>query len=824
MNARRSSIVTGFALAVLLPVLVVAETYDASTGYVTLKASDGKVSGNQTYSLTPGYQYHRWSDDQPLHTGTNYYVGAGLTAQADSSADAVIEPTLVAAGRIDPRGAWSRVYTFRDLRMLPGSSLNHNQINLKKGTITVLSEDPANPAKLNYDRNQDVGTFRLGAKVIGSASSQLAVTWTYTGYHGSTLDLNADTDWSEFLGTLTVRDDMGITLEKNVPLETPAAVRMGRNCHLNMSSAGCPCGVGELVFVENAGITNLSSALSVAGLFDTGTNARWRCESAVTAGHLVLNRGLSFVCNATAMPLLTVTKKLEIGDDVAFTYQRDPYFNPTVGKEPLKMLAMKIAPEAVQAGLPDFSKIKLTLGYFYQTWAVGQPPIHCYFTVEDDPDVSGGKCVYATHDPIVAFTGPNEWQNVYSALDGDADQVGIWSDHLFPHAGAAYSLGDRTNIVFAAADADHPNRTTTFPGDMLICKDLTTLYVTAPSAYVENLVFFGRSTIYPRERDNIHWGGNLQLCKYSDPNPATLQVIGWATFYLDSKLSGAGALNCQSYYPTKNGGATVYLTADNTDWSGALLSSWYKQNDSTPDTDVNLHTRVVVGDGKSLGGDSGAFRYDAIQLANYTEVRFTNTTAMAVANRGIVVTDNGELRVDAAQTATVASPVTLNGVLRKTGAGSLALAGGVRYGLNSDLADETAPTEGRNVIRVEGGDLKIAQAEGVAFSLAAGVRLLVDAESGPLSDTTAATPFVSDDGLVRIAPDAATTAKPERGLVLPLLRVSSAAADAIDAAKMLQVKSVWKGVKCTSLVRTDAEGVATYTGTFEPVGVLLIVR
>ena len=42
-----------------------AETYDASTGYVTLKASDAKVSGNQTYSLTPDYQYHRWSDGQP---------------------------------------------------------------------------------------------------------------------------------------------------------------------------------------------------------------------------------------------------------------------------------------------------------------------------------------------------------------------------------------------------------------------------------------------------------------------------------------------------------------------------------------------------------------------------------------------------------------------------------------------------------------------------------------------------------------------------------------------------------------------------------------
>lgn len=819
MSTRKVSVVAGFALAVLLPATVMAEAYDASTGYVTLLGSDGKVDGNQTYSLTPNYQYHRWSDGQPLHTGTNYYIGVGLTARADGASDADVAPAIVLAGTIDPQGGWGRTYTFQDLRMLSGSVLNHNQINQKKGAITVLSEDSANPAKFYYARNDTSYTFRLGATVVGGEQSQVA----YAGNRGASLEFLSGTDWSGFNGTLTVYDNMGVKLAANVPFTTPAAVRMGKNCHLNITSAGCPCTVGELVFTENAGITNKSSALSVSGLFDTGTNAQWNCASAVSAGNLVLNKGLSFFCDVATIPVLTITRKLEIGEGVSFTYRSGSVYNPPIGKDPLKMLAMKISPEAVAAGLPDFSKIKLTLGLIYSDWAGGQPENHCYFAVEDDPEVAGGKCVYATHEPIIVHTGSAETSEAAAtALDPDKDQSGVWTDKVFTHKGGDYYLNAKDSIFFVQADADHPNRVTTFPGDMLICNDQTSLYVTSPSAYVENLVFFGRSTIYPRA-SNIHWGGNLQICKYSDANPAALQVLGWSTFYLDSKLSGMGALNCQSYYPTGNGGATVYLTADNTDWNGALVSSWIKTTTS-PDADTKLHTRVVVGDGKSLGGDSGAFRHDAIQLANYTEVRFTNTTAMAVANRGIVVTDNGELRVDAGQAAAVDSPVTLNGILRKTGAGTLALAGGVRYGLNNDLADTTAPTEGRNVIRIDEGDLKIAAAEGVAFSLAAGGRFLVDAESGPLVDTTATVPFVSDDGLVRIAPDAATTAKPEHELVLPLLRVSTAAADAIDAAKMLQVKSAWRGVKCTSVVRTDSEGVATYTGTFEPVGLLLIFR
>ena len=48
------------------------DTFSASTGYVTLNASDGTGADNQSFFLAKN-----WSDNQVPHAGTNYYVQSG---------------------------------------------------------------------------------------------------------------------------------------------------------------------------------------------------------------------------------------------------------------------------------------------------------------------------------------------------------------------------------------------------------------------------------------------------------------------------------------------------------------------------------------------------------------------------------------------------------------------------------------------------------------------------------------------------------------------------------------------------------------------------
>ena len=48
-------------------------TFDASTGYVTMKTRDNTGAGNQAF-----YFGTHWSDGLPPHSDTNYYVKSGM--------------------------------------------------------------------------------------------------------------------------------------------------------------------------------------------------------------------------------------------------------------------------------------------------------------------------------------------------------------------------------------------------------------------------------------------------------------------------------------------------------------------------------------------------------------------------------------------------------------------------------------------------------------------------------------------------------------------------------------------------------------------------
>ena len=240
---------------------------------------------------------------------------------------------------------------------------------------------------------------------------------------------------------------------------------------------------------------------------------------------------------------------------------------------------------------------------------------------------------------------------------------------------------------------------------------------------------------------------------------------------------------------------------------------------SSPNASTTAHMRIVVGDGRSLGGALPAFRHNTLKLRQYAELRVTNSTMFAEATRGVLISANGEMNVDNGMVATFAAPLTLDGVLRKTGGGVLALSAPVRFGLNNNLSDATAPTEGRNLIRVEQGGVKIGSCTGVKFSLAADGCLVVGLD-GPIVNTSGENPFESDDGVLRVAPDGAID-KPESKMTMPLLTVASDVADAVES--MLVVTPPWRGVKAR-IVREDGATTTTFKAMFEPKGFVAIFQ
>ena len=149
------------------------DTFDASTGYVTLNANDGTGAGNQSFFLKKN-----WSDGNAPHAGTNYYVRSNLqlgTPHVDSDVTAQLAvdsdcltfkgDTLVLGGCIwHLNGTYP--FTFPDLRLLPGSKIDYTAFKSSlKGTATVYGTS-GNPfyIRLNLEKWNGVQPFGMAMK------------------------------------------------------------------------------------------------------------------------------------------------------------------------------------------------------------------------------------------------------------------------------------------------------------------------------------------------------------------------------------------------------------------------------------------------------------------------------------------------------------------------------------------------------------------------------------------------------------------------------------------------------------------------------------
>ena len=777
--------------------------YDATTGFVTLLRNDT----SSTPSLAAA---GNWSDGLPPHADppTNYYVAAGLTLMGPAE-NVTFPSPLYVAGIVLCRGDASNVDTFSDLRILPGGALRYDNVPTIAGRITFISEDSENPSEIRYTRNSNTHGVKLKAKVVGAKTSQAK--FYSPGQYVSHLALQTGADWSEFEGTLRFEDGFG-TWASDVGISTPGTFAHGSNAWM-LVAANRACSFGNLSFGGGSAITN-SAAVNVSGSLEVGANTYWRSvdgNSRVSkVGTFAIGDGasFSFAKGSGATEVFHVTNGLTIGSGVKMSF--DVAANMAAGEEPSEYTVFRLSPEAVATGLPDFSSVSARMNAIY-----GGALPSAYMVAKDDPDVADGKIAVVTHKKIVKYVGSGD-QTVEAnhVMDSDVDQTGVWEDGQFPHAGIDYYLPKSANIAFRAKTSSRPNRATTFPGDKLCLQDLSVVYLYS-STCISNLHVYMRSAIYPRESCRL--SGKLTIHHYDPAYISSAKILGDRNFQLDSEIDGDGDLEALSYYPASTG-ATLFLNGVNTNWTGGILTTWTR-NSSSPNASTTAHVRVVVGDGRSLGGTLSAFRHDSLKLRQYAELRVTNSTMFAEATRGVLISANGEMNIDNGMVATFAAPLTLDGVLRKTGGGVLALSAPVRFGLNNNLSDATAPTEGRNLIRVEQGGVKIGSCTGVKFSLAADGCLVVGLD-GPIVNTSGENPFESDDGVLRVAPDGAID-KPESKMTMPLLTVASDVADAVEA--MLVVTPPWRGVKAR-IVREDGATTTTFKAMFEPKGFVAIFQ
>ena len=184
-------------------------------------------------------------------------------------------------------------------------------------------------------------------------------------------------------------------------------------------------------------------------------------------------------------------------------------------------------------------------------------------------------------------------------------------------------------------------------------------------------------------------------------------------------------------------------------------------------------------------------------------------------------------------TAKFAAPVTLNGILRKTGDGVLSFGGVLRFGENSDLSDATAPETGRNVIMVKSGSVKIENAkaiDGAAVQFADNSSLVLDVRPQDVEMQTKGFVFtranssVASEGKIKVLFKGGDIADYERGISVPVCTVDSAVAESF--CKKLAVRiDLGDSVRNGTLSVTDnGDGTATLVAGFSMKGLKIIVR
>ena len=766
---------------------------------VYLTASDSSSANSLTTSSA-----NNWSDGnviQDTDTDKVYFVPSGLTARTTDATQTVV-PIVYCAGRIYPRASGSKVITFNDLRLLGGGYMDGQQIGIKAGKITILAEDSEKPATFSYNRNDTWKyNFSVRAKVIGSKDSHLI----YNTLEGlALLAIQTGSDWSEFEGTLHIADGLGIQNATRVPFATPGAVRFGTGGILSLTvKNSAPYEFGDLSFVEGGAITNTGSeaTLTVSGTFDTGTNCTWLSRNPGTFGTLVLGDWLTLTDDqATPTTVLTVTNRLGVGKNITIEYA-----GVGASNDGRKLLLMKLSPETVAAGGFDLSGVTVYFGDG-SFWAPG------FLTMEDDPDAEGGLLVYATHDGIVTYisepkditSGPDAggWLNTDLSIS-----TNLWDNHSYPDGDYLYYLVNSYKVAFL-------KEVPTFPGKILLNRGQLWLTDSA-NYYVTNLYLHPTGTtpaIYARQKET-HLGGNLTTMRQGTRE---IWQLASRSFYLDSILHGTGGLVFNSYYPDGEG-SPFYLTADNSDWKGTLQPKWSDRSAGNYPASESRHTRIVVGDAKSLGGNPAVFTHNSIMLDDYAEIRFTNTTVQTAAKRGLCVT-NGILRVDSGATASLTAPVTLAGTLRKVGTGTLAL-GVVRYAANDDLADATAPEEGKNVVLVQEGAVKGSSLDQAAVTFSDGAGIAADTAYGAM-DMTSAT--VAAEGTISLKADANTLPEPTEPVVYPIVKVTATQNATLGPA--FRAVKVWKGWGAELVSETDAKGNVTYSVRYEKTGFAMTIK
>ena len=243
----------------------------------------------------------------------------------------------------------------------------------------------------------------------------------------------------------------------------------------------------------------------------------------------------------------------------------------------------------------------------------------------------------------------------------------------------------------------------------------------------------------------------------------------------------------------------------------------------------------AVCESRNLGAPFKTFQYDALTIKNWQALKAGGPeSVLDDMTRGINLVGNAQLLTPEGRTLAIKSPLTLSGVVHKSGAGTLALGGTVKPKF-CGAAQSTTPLAGTNGLIVAEGwitPLSTNGVDGLAVEFAGGGIKLdrAPSDAGAAAygfwNTKWSAPFARAEGVMAKVPVMVDmgelTDMPERISRYAICTVTADKADAVKA--MLEVQKPFKGYVTAVETRANADGTATLLAVVNYGGMTMLIK
>ena len=250
---------------------------------------------------------------------------------------------------------------------------------------------------------------------------------------------------------------------------------------------------------------------------------------------------------------------------------------------------------------------------------------------------------------------------------------------------------------------------------------------------------------------------------------------------------------------------------------------------------------LYVNDGRNVGGPLTSFDYKALSLSQYARLVVTNATVVTFedgSNRGIFIGDVGRLVSAEGQTMCIKRPLTVDGNLRKEGAGVLELASEVGFLADGVRTDAIPDDASKRLLSLKEGVLKVSHADavnGLTVQAASGTKLRLDIETTDqdliaygIRNTKTSTPFAVGDGASEVAIEIDLSHEPDfKSKTLAVMTVrQDCAASVRDLVKVKKGANLHGFPMHFETVNEEIDGVASvvFKAVFERKGFIVSFR